>query len=129
MITLRTISASRRRFLFLVVALVDLASRGLAASFQFESVLFGGTGAVRDMMSVSGASGLAVPLIAAPLVLSPVAFALGQIFVVTEANYVRLVSAAFMVGSFLTYGAAAGLSVLLALLAYLILGSGMMRQQ
>ena len=129
MITLKTISTSRRRFFFLAVALADIASRILSASFQFEWVQFGGSSVLRDITSVSVESGLAVPLIAAPLFLSPVAYILGQIFVLTEANYVRFVSGAFMFGSFLTFGAAPGVSVLLAVLAYLVLGSGMVRQR
>ena len=129
MITLRTISATRRRILFMVAAIVDLGARCLSASFQYDLVWFSQAPRLVEMMSMSTATGIAVPAIAAPLVLSPIAYLLGQIFVVTEAHYVRLVSATLIVASFLCYVQTPGLSVFLAVLAYLILGSGMMRQR
>ena len=112
----------------MVAAAADIISRLVAASFQFEHVLFGSSADVVDVVSMSTATGLAVPAIALPILLSPVAYVLGQIFVVTEANYVRVVSVAFIVGSFLSYSAAPGLSILLVMLAYLVLASGMLKQ-
>lgn len=125
MITLRTISERKRRVLFVFAALADIVSRIASARFQYDLVLFKSGPELADMMSVSQASGLAVPMIAAPLILSPIAYFLGHILVLEESKYVRLVSGSFILGSFLCYTESPGLSVLLGITAYLILGSGM----
>lgn len=128
MITPHTLSMNRRRWIFAMLAVVDVVTRFFSAGVQADSLLFGSTAQITDVISMSAASGVMVPLIAAPLVLSPIAFLLGQVFVETSAHYVRFVSAALFVGSFMLYTLSPLFSLLLAAMAYLVLGSGMMRQ-
>jgi len=111
-----------------LAALADLVSRVVSAGFQYDLVLFKSGPELADLTSVSVATGVAVPMIAAPLFLSPLAYFIGHVLVLEESHYVRLVSGSFIVGSFLCYTQTPALSVLLAIAAYLILGSGMIRR-
>lgn len=128
MITLHTIAPTTRRALFCCVAVVDILTRAMFVNLDADMVTFANKAVATDMVAIEGASGVAVPLVVLPFVLSPIAYILGQLLVRAEANYLRLVSAGFIVGSFLAYTPNQALSLLLAVFAYLILASGMIRQ-
>jgi uncharacterized membrane protein YgdD (TMEM256/DUF423 family) len=126
MFTARAIPKRARGALFALLALADVGLRIHAASTDIHAVLFGATSnPMTDAISLSAQTGVTVPLIVAPAILAPAAFLLGQVFVTRDARWVRIVSVAFFVGSFLVYAVAPALSVLLAVLAYLVLASGM----
>jgi hypothetical protein len=130
MLSIRTIPAQARRVMFVAAASLDLVLRVVAAQSTAKYLLFADSAqdAVK-MVTVGELSAVVVPIVAAPLILSPIAYLLGQIFVVLEAKYVRYVSAVFILASFVVYTINPWMSVLAAVLAYMILGSGMIPQR
>lgn len=129
MLTFRTIPRRGRLAIFAGLAIVDIVTRLAAASLDAYSILFGGSSQVIGTMSIHTSTGLAVPLMTAPLVLAPLAFVVGQIFVLDESRWVRLVSGVFIAASFVVYTVSPALSVFTAGLAYLMLISGMLRSR
>jgi hypothetical protein len=116
--------------MFFVAASFDLVLRLIAANSTAKHLLFADSAKEAvDMVTIGEMSAVLVPVVAAPLLLSPIAYLLGQIFVVLEANYVRWVSAVFIVASFVVYTVNPWMSALGALFAYMILGSGMLPQR
>ena len=129
MLTASNIPSRVRALMFGLVALADVGLRAYAASTDIHAVLFGATSnPIADAVSLSVQTGVTVPMIVAPALLSPLAFVLGQAFIVRDARWVRLVAVAFFFGSFGVYSLTPALSVLLTVLAYLVLGSGMVEQ-
>lgn len=127
MLTIRTIPDRTRKLVFSLAASTDLILRVATADWSASSLLLGASSPESvDLMSIGEMSGVMVPVIAAPLILSPIAYLVGQLVVVLEANYVRAVSAFFIVASFVVYTTNPWMSALGALLAYLILASGML---
>ncbi len=130
MITLQTVPRRLRVVSFGAVALFDLGARWWAATLQDKYVAWSSNMSAADTFTTIGeATAVAVPVILAPLILSPVAYLLGQLLVLVESRWVRFVSAIFIAASFVIYDAAAWLSVFVALLGYLILVSGMVGQR
>lgn len=130
MLTIRTIPVRTRKVMFVAAAALDLVLRVLAANTSASLLFFADSAEEAvQMVTIGEMSAVMVPVVVAPLLLSPIAYLLGQLFVVVEANYVRWVSAIFIVASFVVYAANPWLSVLGAVLAYLILGSGMLPQR
>ena len=124
MIGLRTSFFTLRHGIFLIAAAADVFTRIVAATTGWEAI-----GYVADAGRVTGASigadgaGVAAPMVGIALMLTVAAYAAAQA-TAKAAPYLRGVSATLLIGSLLCYGPAAGMSALLAFLAYGILLSG-----
>ena len=117
-----------RRGAFFVLAAADLAIRAWSATLQAEYVAWSTRMTASDTLTTIGeATAIAVPVVLAPLILSPVAYLFGHLQVRVDSAYVRLVSVAFVVASFVVYDLKPWLSVFVAALGYLILFSGSLR--
>lgn len=128
MLTLRSIPSRFRHALFALAVSIDLALRVWAANLQAQYVSWNSNMAMSDTFHTIGeATAVAVPVMVAPLFVSPIAYFVGQLLIVVESSWVRAVSAVFIVASFVVWGATGWLSVFLAVLGYLILISGMVR--
>lgn len=128
MIALPNISLAYRRALFVLAAFVDLAARLWTTRYEVSHILLGGSAELGATTTIAAETGLVIPTASSVLFLSPIAYLLGHVFVRPESNHVRFVSAVAFGGSFLAFETAPIYSMLLALSAYVILASGMVRQ-
>lgn len=130
MMSIRSIPRRARLVVFFVAAAVDLGVRVFAAKLAAGYLIY--VQSAPDsaaVTTISHASSAALPVIVAPLILSPIAYIAGYLAVLDSARYTRLVSAILIVASFLVFAINPGMSVLAAVLAYLVLASGTIRSQ